>query len=67
MVEENRNPKDLKTRVLKKLLDERKEKITLLWVNGHMGNPGNEAADKETKVAQEIRMMPTESTHCRTL
>jgi hypothetical protein len=41
VIEGNRNPKDLKTRVLKKLLDEEKEKITL---PGHMGIPENEAA-----------------------
>jgi hypothetical protein len=35
------NSKNPKTLSLTKLLEEEREKVTLLWVSGHMGIPGN--------------------------
>jgi hypothetical protein len=40
-VEGDINSKNPKTPSLRKLLDEDREKVTLLWVAGHMGIPGN--------------------------
>jgi ribonuclease HI len=47
MAEEgDNNTKNPKTLALRKLLDEQIEKVTLLWMPGQMGIPGNEIADK---------------------
>jgi ribonuclease HI len=48
---------------LRKLLDEEREKATLLWVPGHMGIPGTEIADEEAKVTLEDDLLATEKTH----
>jgi hypothetical protein len=42
-----------------KLLDEEREKVTLLWVPGHMGIPGNEIADEEAKAALQHDFLTT--------
>jgi ribonuclease HI len=49
-----------KTQTLIKLLNEEGEKITLLWVSGHMRVPGSEAADEEAKTAIIDNLLPTE-------
>jgi ribonuclease HI len=51
---------DVNLKNAKKLLDEKGEKITLLWVPGNMGIPENEAANKEAKTALENILLPTE-------
>jgi hypothetical protein len=43
------NSKNPKTLSLRKLLDEEREKVTLLWVPGHMGIPGNETSVHEPR------------------
>jgi ribonuclease HI len=32
-------------------MDEKREKVTLLWVSGHMEIPGNEFSDEKAKAA----------------
>jgi hypothetical protein len=54
------NSKNPNTLILRKLLDEDREKITLLWVPGHVRIPGNEIADEEAKSAQEGDLLATE-------
>jgi hypothetical protein len=44
----SKNPKKLS---LRKLLDEIREKVTLLWVSGHMRIPGDEIANEDEKAA----------------
>jgi ribonuclease HI len=53
------NSKNPKTLSLRKLLDEEREKVTLLWVPGHMGIPGNEIAGEEAKAALEDDLLAT--------
>jgi hypothetical protein len=53
----SKNPKTLS---LRKLLDEEREKITLLWVPGRMGIPGNEIADEEAKATLKYDLLATE-------
>jgi ribonuclease HI len=43
-----KNPKTLS---LRKLLDEKREKVTFLWGPGHMGIPRNEIEDEKAKAA----------------
>jgi ribonuclease HI len=45
---------------LRKLLEEERTKVTLLWVPGHMGIPGNEIADVEAKAALEDDFLASE-------
>jgi ribonuclease HI len=59
-VKGNINSNNPKTLSLRKLLNEEKEKVTLLWVPGHMGIPGNEIADGEAKMALEDVLLPIE-------
>jgi hypothetical protein len=47
------NSKNPKTLSLRKLLDEEREKVTLHYVPGHMGIPGNVIARKKQKVPQK--------------
>jgi ribonuclease HI len=51
------NPKTLS---LRKLLDEEREKVFLIWVPCHMAIPGNEIADEEAKAALEDDLLATE-------
>jgi ribonuclease HI len=53
------NSKNPKTLSLRRLLDEEREKVTLLWVPGHMGIPGNEIADEEAKAALQHDFLTT--------
>jgi hypothetical protein len=41
--------KNPKTRIIKKLLGQEGNKITLQWVHSHVGNPGNEKADSAAR------------------
>jgi hypothetical protein len=59
-VDGNINSKNPKTLSLRKLLDEETEKVTLLWVPGHMGIPGNGIADEEAKATLEDVLLSTE-------
>jgi hypothetical protein len=52
-----KNPKTLSPR---KILDEEREKVNLLWEPGHTGKPGNEIAGKEAKTALEDDLLSTE-------
>jgi hypothetical protein len=47
------NSKNPKTLSLRKLLDDERKKVILLWVPSHMRIPGNEIADEEAKAALE--------------
>jgi ribonuclease HI len=53
----------IQTLLLRKLLDEEREKVTLLWVPGHMRIPGNEIADKEANATLEDDLLATKNTH----
>jgi ribonuclease HI len=53
----SKNPKTLS---LRKLLDKERKKVTLLWMLGHMGIPGNKIADEEAKTALEDYLLFTE-------
>jgi ribonuclease HI len=59
-VEGDINSKNPKTLSLRKLLDEEREKVTRLWVPGHIGIPGNEIADEVAKAALEDDLLATE-------
>jgi ribonuclease HI len=52
--------KNPKTTSFRKLLDEESEKVTLLWVPGHMGIPGKEITDEEAKAALEDDLLAAE-------
>jgi ribonuclease HI len=56
----SKNPKTLS---LRKLLEDKSEKVTFLWVPGSMRKPGNEIADKEAKIALEYDLLATKNTH----
>jgi hypothetical protein len=45
----NNHTKNPKTMKLREMMDRLRKQITLLWVTGHIGKPGNEQADKEAK------------------
>jgi hypothetical protein len=47
----NNHTKSPKTIKLREMMDRNKKQITILWVPGHMGIPGNEQADEEAKAA----------------
>jgi ribonuclease HI len=53
----------IQTLLLRKLLDEERGKVTLLWVPGHMRIPGNEIADKEATATLEDDLLATKNTH----
>jgi hypothetical protein len=59
-VEGDINSKNPETLSLRKMLDETREKVILLWVPGYMGIPGNEIADEEGKAALEDDILSTE-------
>jgi ribonuclease HI len=46
-------------------MDHLKKQITLLWVPGHMGIPGNEQADEEAKAALDDDLQQ-KNTHQKT-
>jgi hypothetical protein len=46
-----------KTRTLRKLLDDERENITLLWVPAHIERLGNETVVEETKTALEDNLL----------
>jgi ribonuclease HI len=52
-----KNPKTIK---LREMMDRLKKHITLLWVPGHMGIPGNEKADDEAKAALDDDLLQNE-------
>jgi ribonuclease HI len=58
-VEGDINSKNPKTLSLRKQLDEEREKVTLLWVPGHMGIPDNEIADEKAKSALQDDLLST--------
>jgi hypothetical protein len=41
-------------------LDEKEEKITLLWVLEQVKIPGNEGIDEEAKITLAEKLLPTE-------
>jgi hypothetical protein len=53
------------------MMDRNKKQITLLWIPGHMGIPGNKQADEEAKAAldddiqQNEEWLKTETTKIR--
>jgi ribonuclease HI len=47
----NNHTKNPKTIKLREMIDRNKKQITLVWVPGHIGIPGNEQADDEAKAA----------------
>jgi ribonuclease HI len=50
MAAESRTPtKNLKTLTIRKMLDHEGPRITLIWVLGHVGIPGNGKADQAAK------------------
>jgi ribonuclease HI len=59
-VEGDINSKNPKALSLRKLLNEVREKVTLLWLPGHMGIPVNEIAEEEAKGALKDDLLSTE-------
>jgi hypothetical protein len=57
----NDHTKNLKTRKFRELMDERKGNVTLCWVPGHAGIPGNEVADEEAKRALDESILNDEN------
>jgi ribonuclease HI len=43
----------------RKLLDDEREKVTLLWVPGHIGISGNKISDESPKSALEDDLLAT--------
>jgi ribonuclease HI len=43
----------------RKLLDEERKKVTLFWVLGNIGIPGNKISDKSAKSALEDDLLAT--------
>jgi ribonuclease HI len=62
-IEGDFNSENPKTLSLRKLLEEERVKVTLLWVPGHTGIPGNEIAHEEAKAALENDLLATVNTH----
>jgi hypothetical protein len=60
-VDGNINSKNPKTLSFRKLLNEEREKVTLLWVPGYMGIPGNGIAEEEAKsTLEDVLLLTTE-------
>jgi hypothetical protein len=57
----NQTPtKNLKTQTIRKMLDHKRPRITLLWVLSHKGIPDNENADQAAKEALDEDISTTE-------
>jgi ribonuclease HI len=57
---DRKRSKSPKTQTIRKLMDQKPSKITLLWILRHVGIPGNDTADEVVKKALDEEIQHNE-------